>query len=51
MRERAMKDEWLIGVYAQNVLYLSIVTTQHKTKQRRLKCLLKRIKARKHAGA
>ena len=29
------KDEWLIGANTQNVLYLSIVATQLKTRQRR----------------
>ena len=29
------KGEWLIGASAQNLLYLSIVATQHKTRQRR----------------
>ena len=28
------KGEWLIGASTQNLLYLSIVETQHKTKQR-----------------
>ena len=28
------KGEWLIGASTQNLLYLSIVATQHKTKQR-----------------
>ena len=27
--------EWLIGVYSQNVLYLSFVTTQHITSARK----------------
>ena len=35
------KGEWLTGVNTQNLLYLLIVTTQHKTKQRRVR----------HAGA
>ena len=30
------KGEWLIGANAQNLLYLSIVATQHKRRQRRL---------------
>ena len=29
------KGEWLIGANTQNVLYLSIVATQLKTRQRR----------------
>ena len=28
------KGEWLIGVNTKNVLYLSIVATQHKKRQR-----------------
>ena len=40
------KGEWLIGVHIQNIIYLSIVTTQHKTRERRVRCLLVRIKAR-----
>ena len=28
------KSEWLIGASTQNLLYLSIEATQHKTKQR-----------------
>ena len=35
MKER--KGEWLIGANTQNVLYLSIVVTQHKTRQTRVK--------------
>ena len=30
------KGEWLIGASTQNLLYLSIVVTQHKTKQSRV---------------
>ena len=39
------EDEWLIGANTKNVLYLSIVATQHKTRQRcirqvkRVKCI------------
>ena len=29
------KGEWLIGANTENVLYLSIVATQHKTKSRK----------------
>ena len=29
------KDEWLVGASTQNLLYLSIVATQHKTKARK----------------
>ena len=42
--------EWLIGVYTQNTPYLSTVPSQHKTRQRRVRDLLRRIKARRHAG-
>ena len=28
------KDEWLVGASTQNLLYLSIVATQHNTRQR-----------------
>ena len=31
------KGEWLIGANIQNVLYLSIVATQHKTRRRRVR--------------
>ena len=31
------KGEWLIGANTQNVLYLSIVATQHKARQRHVK--------------
>ena len=31
------KGEWLTGASTQNLLYLSIVATQHKTKQRRVR--------------
>ena len=30
------KGEWVIGASTQNLLYLSIVATQHKTKRRRV---------------
>ena len=45
------KDEWLIGANTQNVLYLSIVATQYKTKQRRVRRALIIGKARRRAGA
>ena len=35
MKER--KGEWLIGANTQNALYLSIVATQHKTRQRHVR--------------
>ena len=31
------KGEWLIGANTQNVLYLSILATQQKTRQRRVR--------------
>ena len=34
------KGEWLIGANTQNLLYLSIVTTQHRTRQRRVRRVL-----------
>ena len=34
LKER--KGEWLIGAKTQNVLYLSIVATQDKTRQRHI---------------
>ena len=45
------KGEWLIGAKAQNRPYLSIVTTQHKTRQRRVRYLSIRVKTPRHAGA
>ena len=33
------KGEWLIGANTQNILYLSVVATQHKARQRRLRPL------------
>ena len=45
------KDEWLIGANTQNALYLSIVATQYKTKQRRVRRALIIGKARRPAGA
>ena len=41
------KGEWLVGVNTQNVLYLSIVATQHKTKQSRVRRVLITGKARR----
>ena len=46
-----MGGEWLIGVDMQNIPYFSIVATQDKRRQRRVKCLLMRVKVRKCAGA
>ena len=31
------KCEWLIGASTQKLLYLSILATQHKTRQRRVR--------------
>ena len=31
------KGDWLIWASTQNLLYLSIVATQHKTRQRRVR--------------
>ena len=44
------RGEWLVIVNKQNVPHLSIVATQHKTRKRRVRRLLKRAKARKRAG-
>ena len=44
------KGEWLIGENTQNVLYLSIVATQHKTRQRRVRRVLIIGKARINYG-
>ena len=33
------KGKWLIGASTQNLLYLSIVATQRKTKQKRVRCV------------
>ena len=44
---RTTKGEWLIGVHTQSVLYLFIVTKQHKTRQRHVRRLLMRVKARR----
>ena len=41
------KGEWLIEVNTQNVLYLPIAATQHKTKQRRVRRVLITGKARR----
>ena len=45
------RGELLIGANTQNVPYLSIVEIQHKTRQRRVRRLLIRVKARSRAGA
>ena len=36
-KTKERKGEWLIGANTQNLLYLSIVATQHKTRQRRVR--------------
>ena len=48
VRER--RGEWLTGAKTQNVPYFSIIATQHKTRQRRVRHLLIRVKARRRAG-
>ena len=45
------KGELLIGAYTQNLLYLSIVATQHKTRQRRVRRVLIMGKARNLADS
>ena len=48
------KGEWLVGASTQNLLYLSIVATQHKTRKRRLSCVRRVLiigKAHRHAVA
>ena len=49
VRERS--GEWLIGAKTQNVPYFSIIATQHKTRQRRIRHLLVRVETRRRAGA
>ena len=44
------RGEWLIEGNTQNVPYLSIVATQHKTRQRHVRRLLIRVKAHRRAG-
>ena len=44
---RKTRGECLIGVSTQNIPYLSIVATQDKTRQKRTRRLLMRVKARK----
>ena len=39
------RGEWLIGTNTQNVPYLSIVATQNKTRQRRVRRLMIKAKA------
>ena len=36
------KGEWLIGANTQNVLYLSIVAIQHKTRLRRVRHVVRK---------
>ena len=45
------KSEWLIGANTQNVLCLSIVATQHITRQRRVRRVSIMGKARRREGA
>ena len=46
-----MGAEWLIGAHMQIISYLSTVTTQHKSRQRGVRRLLIRVKARGRTGA
>ena len=41
---RETGGEWIIGTNTQNIPYFSIVATQHKTNQRRVRRLLMRVK-------
>ena len=43
---KTRRGEWIIVTNTQNVPYISIVATQHKTRQRRVRHLLIRIKTR-----
>ena len=43
------RDEWLIVANTQNIPYLSIVTAYHKTRQRRIRRLLMRVKVHRRA--
>ena len=45
------KGKWLIGANTQNLLYFSIVATQHRTRQRRVRRILIMGKERRHEGA
>ena len=45
--QKERRGEWLTGVNTQNKPYLSVIATQHKTRQRYVKCLLMRVKARR----
>ena len=45
------KGEWLIGANTQNLLYLSIVVTQHRTRQRRVRRVLIMGKEGRREGA
>ena len=53
-----VNGEWLIGARAHNISYVSTVTTQHRSRQRCVRCLLMKArhvlmidKAWRHAGA
>ena len=50
IKERRERDRMsiLIGLNTQNIPYLSTVATQYKTRQRRVRGLLMRVKARRH---
>ena len=48
---RETRGEWLIGAHTQNIAtLLSVVTTQRKTRQRCVICLLMRVKARRRVS-
>ena len=50
-KKEERRGEWLIGANTQNGPYLSIVATQHKTRQRRVRRLLIGVKAHRRADA
>ena len=47
-RERESGGEWF-GANTQNILYLSIVATQYKTRERHVRRLLVKVKVRRRA--
>ena len=48
---RQIGGEWLIGAHTKNIPYLSLVPTPDKTRQRRIRCLLMRVKAPRRESA
>ena len=50
-KTKERRGEWLIGGNTQNKPYLSVVSTPHKTRQRRVRHLLMGVNARRRAGA